>query len=63
LETCERSRKEKHTKEKAEAHLTHLKVTQGYTGVVYKCVFCGSYHVGRNKKTKKRNKQVREILI
>ena len=53
---CIKSGKEQHTREKANAHLANLKGKFGYEGEVYKCKYCGYYHVGRNKKTKKRIK-------
>lgn len=49
---CKHSGKEQHTREKANAHLANLKERFGYEGEVYKCKYCGQFHVGRNKKTR-----------
>lgn len=58
---CIKSGKEQHKREKANAHLANLKEKFGYGGEVYKCPYCGFFHVGKNKKTKGRVKSEKKL--
>lgn len=49
------------TRKKAENHRLHLKTENGYRGEVYRCEHCRGFHVGRNKKTRKRKKQIEGV--
>lgn len=45
-------------KEAAFAHLFDLK-RQGYHGHIYKCEFCGNYHIGRETSGQRKAKEIR----
>lgn len=47
---CWRTAKQSHkTKDKAAAHKAGLVARRGYRGEVYRCRFCGGWHVGRRR--------------
>ena len=53
---CKQTGKNAYPKGKAEAQLRNLKERKNYNGIVYPCVYCQQYHVGRTKKNAHKNK-------
>jgi hypothetical protein len=50
---CARTGKHVHSRPRAHAHLSALKTRTGYAGGVYRCGWCGGWHVGRRKGVKR----------
>jgi hypothetical protein len=54
---CQKTGKQIHLSiNKAQKHLIRLKEMKNYEGKVYGCLYCGGWHIGRQKKNARKNK-------